>query len=254
MNFTIKQTTPTSSTIGRSVTRTFGAAMLVTALGLSQPVLAESANTTSLNAIDTAAQQLDITALQQQTQQAQDDYLFAYAQYRLAVTASVRADEEVMKPALTAAVDRLEQLIKSEPAADLKVEALALLSLSRGLQAGYSPIKGAYYGKLSNDALEQAMAIQQKNPRVQLAAAILAFQTPTLFGGSKKDALAHSDVAIAAFNEPCQHICWGQAEAYIWRGLAKADAGDKVGAKADWNQALQQAPNYGWAKQLLKDA
>lgn len=254
MNFTIKQTTPTSTGIGRSVTRTFGAALLVTALGLSQLVLAESANTTSLNAIDTAAQQLDIAALQQQTQQAQDDYLFAYAQYRLAVTASVRADEEVMKPALTAAVDRLEQLINSEPAADLKVEALALLALSRGLQAGYSPIKGAYYGKLSSDALEQAIAMQQNNPRVQLAAAILAFQTPTLFGGSKKDALAHSDVAITAFNQPCEQICWGKAEAYIWRGLAKAEAGDQAGAKADWNQALQQAPDYGWAKQLLKDA
>jgi hypothetical protein len=254
MNFHIKHTTPTQATLERSVSGTFGAALLVAALGFTQPVLAASVDTQSFHAIDTAAQQLDIAALQQQTQQAQDDYLFAYAQYRLAVTASVRADEDVMKPALTAAVDRLEQLIKSEPAADLKIEALALLSLSRGLQAGYSPIKGAYYGKLSNDALEQAMAMQQNNPRVQLAAAILAFQTPTLFGGSKKDALAHSDVAIAAFNQPCQHICWGQAEAYIWRGLAKADAGDKAGAKADWTQALQQAPNYGWAKQLLKDA
>ena len=252
MNFTLKHSLPALS--DRSVRRTFGAALLVAALGFTQPVLADQTNAVSLNSIDSAAQQLDIAALQQQVNQAQDDYAFAYAQYRLAVTASVRADEEVMKPALTAAVDRLEQLIKSEPAADLKVEALALLALSRGLQAGYSPIKGAYYGKLSNDALEQAMALQQHNPRVQLAAAILAFQTPTLFGGSKKEALAHSDVAIAAFNQPCQQICWGQAEAYVWRGLAKADAGDKAGAKADWTQALQQAPNYGWAKQLLKDA
>lgn len=252
MNFTLKDTLSVST--GRTVTRTFGAALLVTALGFTQTVLAEQANAISLNAIDIAAQQLDIGVLQQQVNQAQDDYAFAYAQYRLAVTASVRADEAVMKPALNAAVERLDLLLKSEPAADLKVEALALLALSRGLQAGYSPIKGAYYGKLSSDALEQAQALQQNNPRVQLAAAILAFQTPTLFGGSKKDALTHSDAAIAAFNQPCQHICWGQAEAYIWRGLAKAEAGDKAGAKADWTQALQQAPNYGWAKQLLKDA
>ena len=206
MNFNIKHTTPTRATIGRSVSGTFGAALIVAELGLTQPVLAASVDTQGLNAIDIAAQQLDIAALQQQTQQAQDDYLFAYAQYRLAVTASVRAEEDVMKPALTAAVDRLEQLIKSEPAADLKVEALALLALSRGLQAGYSPIKGAYYGKLSNDALEQAEALQGANPRVQLAAAILAFQTPTLFGGSKKDALSHANAAITAFEQPCQHI------------------------------------------------
>jgi hypothetical protein len=251
-NFTIRHASPAAT--GRAVSRTLGATLLVAALGFTQAVLAEQTNVVSLNTIDAAAQQLDIAGLQQQVNQAQDDYAFAYAQYRLAVTASVRADEDVMKPALGAAVDRLEQLIKSEPAADLKVEALALLALSRGLQAGYSPIKGAYYGKLSSDALEQAMALQQNNPRVQLAAAILAFQTPTLFGGSKKDALTHSDAAIAGFAQPCQQICWGQAEAYVWRGLAKADAGDKAGAKADWTQALQQAPNYGWAKQLLKDA
>lgn len=249
MNFTIKHRTPTS---GRFAPRTFCAALVVAALGFTQPVLAEQASALSLSAIDVAAQQLDVAALQQQTHQAQDDYLFAYAQYRLAVAASVRADENLMKPALTAAVDRLEGLLQSEPAAGLKVEALALLALSRGLQAGYSPIKGAYYGKLSNDALEQAMALQPTNPRVQLAAAILAFQTPTLFGGSKKAALSHSDAAIAAFTQPCQHICWGQAEAYIWRGLAKAEAGDGAGAKADWTQALQQAPDYGWAKQLLQ--
>ena len=124
MNFTLKDTLSVSK--GRTVTRTFGAALLVAALGFTQTVLAEQANAVSLNAIDIAAQQLDIGGLQQQVNQAQDDYAFAYAQYRLAVTASVRADEAVMKPALNAAVERLDLLLKSEPAADLKVEALAL--------------------------------------------------------------------------------------------------------------------------------
>jgi len=38
----------------------------------------------------------------------------------------------------------------------------------------------------------------------------------------------------------------------IWRGLAKKEAGDLSGAKADWQQALQLAPDYGWAKKLLQ--
>ena len=139
-----------------------------------------------------ASQQLDIQALQQFGQQAQDDYQFAYAQYRLAVTASVRADEVVLKPALTAAADRLEQLVASEPAPTLKAEALALLALTRGMQAGYYPIKGMYYGQQSGKALDAATALQPQNPRVTLAAAILAYQTPTLFGGDKKAALSHA--------------------------------------------------------------
>jgi tetratricopeptide (TPR) repeat protein len=203
-------------------------------------------------AIDLASQQLDVPALQQLSQQMQDDYQFAYAQYRLAVTASVRADETVLKPALSAAADRLEQLVAAEPAPTAKAEALALLALTRGMQAGYYPIKGMYYGQKSSQALAAATTLQPQNPRVTLAAAILAYQTPSLFGGDKKAALSHANAAVSAFAAPCQDICWGEAEAYVWRGLAKKEAGDLSGAKADWQQALQLAPEYGWAKQLLQ--
>lgn len=215
---------------------------------LAQPAMAA----TDLTAIDAAAQQQDLAALQQQTAVAQDDYQFAYAQYRLAVAASVRQDEQLLKPALEAAAARLEQLLQAEPDADLTVEALALLALTRGMQAGYYPIKGAYYGKLSSDALAQSKALQPNNARVLLAGAILAYQTPTLFGGSKKAALTQAEAAVVAFAKPCQHICWGKAEAYVWRGLAKAEAGDNTGAKADWQEALRQVPDYGWAKKLLQ--
>ena len=225
---------------------------LLGALAVSQLAPAAEPAVNHLAAIDLASQQLDVQALQQFSQQAQDDYQFAYAQYRLAVTASVRADEAVLKPALSAAAERLEQLIASEPAATLQAEALALLALTRGMQAGYYPIKGMYYGQLSGKALAAATALQPQNPRVTLAAAILAYQTPTLFGGDKKAALSHANAAISAFAAPCQDICWGQAEAYVWRGLAKKAEGDLSGAKADWQQALQLAPDYGWAKQLLQ--
>ncbi len=170
-------------TTSHTLRLTMRSVFLLGALAVSQ--LAPAAETVSgpLNAIDLASQQLDVQALQQFSQQAQDDYQFAYAQYRLAVTASVRADEAVLKPALEAAADRLEQLIAAEPAATLKAEALALLALTRGMQAGYYPIKGMYYGQKSDKALQAATALQPQNPRVTLAAAILAYQTPTLFGG-----------------------------------------------------------------------
>ncbi len=241
-------------TTSHTLRLTMRSVFLLGALAVSQ--LAPAAETVSgpLNAIDLASQQLDVQALQQFSQQAQDDYQFAYAQYRLAVTASVRTDEAVLKPALEAAADRLEQLIASEPAAPQKAEALALLALTRGMQAGYYPIKGMYYGQKSDKALQTATALQPQNPRVTLAAAILAYQTPTLFGGDKKAALQHANAAISAFAAPCQEICWGQAEAYVWRGLAKKAEGDLSGAKADWQQALQLAPDYSWAKKLLQGA
>ena len=125
-------TASTHSSSTHALRLTMRSVFLLGALAVSQLAPAAETVTEQLSAIDLASQQLDIQALQQFSQQAQDDYQFAYAQYRLAVTASVRADEAVLKPALIAAVDRLEQLVASEPAPTLKAEALALLAAVTG--------------------------------------------------------------------------------------------------------------------------
>lgn len=220
-------------------------------LAIAAVLLSGHVAAASLTEIDTAARSLDVTALQQQSDSSQDDYPFAYAQYRLAVTASVTGkDETLVKNALTAAAQRLELLSRSSDAR-MQAEALALLASVRGMQAGLSPLKGAYYGKLSGDAVKAAAALDAHNPRLLLVQAILAYQTPALFGGSTKDALHYADAAVTAFSKPCSGICWGGEEAYVWRGLAKKANGDAAGANADWQRALQQAPDYGWARQLL---
>jgi len=205
-----------------------------------------------LDAIDQAARQNNSVQLQQLSQQSTDAYGAAYSNYRLAVAAAVQGDEATLKPALMTAAEQLDTLLQGQPEQNLQVEALALLASVRGMQAGYYPIKGAYYGKLSADAMAAARQLQPENPRVLLVGAILAFQTPAWFGGDKKAALQQADAAVTAFAAPCQHICWGKEEAYVWRGLAKQDTGDKAGAQADWQQALQLSPDYQWPAQLLQ--
>lgn len=220
-------------------------------LAIAAVLLSGHVAAASLTEIDTAARTLDVAALQQQSNSSQDDYPFAYAQYRLAVTASVTGkDEALVKNALTAAAQRLELLSRSGDAR-MQAEALALLASVRGMQAGLSPLKGIYYGRLSDNAVQAAAALDAHNPRLLLVQAILAYQTPALFGGSTKDALHYADAAVAAFSQSCSGICWGAEEAYLWRGLAKKANGDIEGANADWQRALQQAPDYGWARQLL---
>lgn len=225
--------------------------IMVALLGISSH--SQAANQPdSITAIEHAGQTLDLAGLTQHTQQAQSDYEFAYAQYQLAISASVHKKEPILTAALQQAAERLEQLLDNDPVADEKVEALALLASVRGMQAGYSPIRGVYYGKLSNDAMAEAKKLQPNHPRVLLIDGILAYQTPALFGGSTQIALTQFDAAVQAFRQPCQQVCWGEAEAYVWRGLARSSAGDKAGAKADWNHALVLAPDYGWAKSLLQ--
>lgn len=67
-----------------------------------------------------------------------------------------------------------------------------------------------------------------------------------------QNALTYSNKAISEFDNPCDEICWGEAEAYTRQRLAKQVLGDKRGATQDWLQALQIQPDYGWATFLLQ--
>lgn len=233
----------------KTLRTTIASTLFVALVGVSAQAYATQ-QLTPIAAIEYAGQTLDLNSLTQHTQQAQGDYEFAFAQYQLAVTASIHKQESTLQTALKQAADRLEMLVKSEPSPDETVEALALLASVRGMQAGYSPIQGAYYGKLSRNAIAQAKKLQPNHPRVLLIDGILAYQTPALFGGSTQTALNQLNAAVQAFSQPCQQICWGEAEALVWRGLARSAAGDTTGAKADWSQALVLAPDYAWAKKL----
>ncbi len=104
----------------------------------------------------------------------------------------------------------------------------------------------------SNRTLSQAQTLEPNNPRVLLIEAISAFNTPAAYGGSMLNTIQLTSKAIDLFAEPCDNICWGHAEAYTWRGLAKQSSGDSQGAIDDWQAALSVQADYGWAHFLLK--
>lgn len=225
--------------------------LLMTSLGLFGYSGLANASTMDLPAqlsdIDKAANSLNIEGLQQLTNTTQD-YANAYANYRLAISANVMGQKSIASDALSAASHTLESLIERQ--AD--VEYLSLLVSVYGMQIALDSSKGATLGLKSSNAIKRAEALDAHNPRLILVKAISAFSTPIIFGGSMQNALTYSNKAISAFNNPCNEICWGEAEAYTWRGLAKQALGDTQGATQDWLHALQIQPDYGWATFLLQ--
>ena len=133
-------------------------------------------------------------------------------------------------------------------------ESQALLAAVYGMQIGMDPMKGVILGPKVNATLDNANEQQPNNPRVLLVKAISAYNTPAMFGGGSGNAIEFSNQALEAYQQPCTDICWGHAEAYTWRGLAKQQLGDQQGALSDWQQAIVTDPNYGWAKFLLSQA
>jgi len=206
-----------------------------------------AAQAATVEQIDAASNRMDLKQLAVYAAEDPADYNKAYANYRLSIMAGLTGQQDQAVQALDVAQSTLEQLTAAQPEA----ESLALLSSVYGMQIGNNPLKGALYGPKSNKAIQQATKLDPANPRVALIKAISAYNTPAAFGGSKQSAIDLSSKAIELYALPCQQLCWGHAEAYTWRGLAKQELGDKAGAIADWTKATEVEPSYSWARFLL---
>jgi tetratricopeptide (TPR) repeat protein len=224
---------------------------LITAISLTGMLLTSplslAQSSASIAAIDSAANSMNVATLTQLSQGADASYTSAYANYRLAISANILGQRKTAIQALALAQTQLEQIISIEAAP----EPLALLAGVYGMQIAFDSSKGATLGFKISTLLTQARTLAADNPRVALVAAISAFNTPSLFGGGMDKAINLSSQAIEYYAMPCDDICWGYAEAYTWRGLAKQEQGDMPGAIADWQQALTVDANYAWAKFLL---
>lgn len=214
---------------------------------ISTHSFAATLSNTNITNVDAASNAMNLTQLQQLSGSTQD-YDKAYANYRLAISANVMGQKTLASSALTTAQTTLEALETSQANA----ESLALLSSVYGMQIALDNSKGATLGMKSAKAITSAEQLEPQNPRVALVKAIAAYNTPAIFGGSMQNAKTLATTAIERFAQPCDNICWGEAEAYTWRGLAKQELGDSQGAIEDWQQAIKVQADYGWAKFLLQ--
>lgn len=214
---------------------------------ISTHSFAATPSNTNITNVDAASNAMNLTQLQQLSGSTQD-YDKAYANYRLAISANVMGQKTLASSALTTAQTTLEALETSQANA----ESLALLSSVYGMQIALDNSKGATLGMKSAKAIASAEQLEPQNPRVALVKAIAAYNTPAIFGGSMQNAKTLATTAIERFAQPCDNICWGEAEAYTWRGLAKQELGDSQGAIEDWQQSIKVQADYGWAKFLLQ--
>jgi len=205
------------------------------------------ADQASIDSIEQAFMQLNSQQLIQLSNQS-EGYDKALAYYRLAVSQNLQAKPQKANASLEQAITLLEEITSQSENND---EAWALLAQVYGLKIAYEPMKGAYYGPKSGQALSKALAINNENPRTHLVLGISKYNTPTMFGGSKEAALKALNKAISLYSDSqASDIRWGKAEAYVWRGLTQLELGQKEQALNDWQTALSIEPNYGWAQML----
>lgn len=206
------------------------------------------ADQASVDAIEQASMQLNQTQLIQLAEQT-SGYDQALAHYRLAIAQNLNAETSAAESSLDDAMGALEVMTEQNPD---NAEAWALLAQVYGYKISFSPMKAVYYGPKSGEALSKAYNLAPNNPRVHLVKAVSEYNSPAMFGGSKKAAVASLDKAIELFvSDSATGTQWGHAEAYVWRGLAKLSLNEDDAAIADFEQAIELEPDYGWPQFLI---
>ena len=208
------------------------------------------ANQSEINTIELASMQLNEQTLSQAIESNQG-YTQALANYRLALSQNIHGKQQAAITTLHNAIQNLEKVVNENSNDD---ESWALLSQCYGLKIAFQPMLGATYGPKAGEALQKAQTLNPNNPRAALFKGIMLFNTPEMYGGSKTLALKAFDQAISLFaDDKNSGKHWGEAEAYVWRGLSYQAINKNPQAKADFEMALQLSPDFSWAKMLLKN-
>jgi tetratricopeptide (TPR) repeat protein len=178
-----------------------------------------------------------------------EHYSKALANYRLSILHNVNLNKNSAINAIASTINTLELAVKTTPE---DAESWGLLSTSYGLMLSYQPELTKEYGQKSYEALKTAESIAPNNPRVHLFKAMINFNTPAAFGGDKNKAMAYINKAIDlySYDRKSNHY-WGEAEAYVWRGLIHQAMNENQKAAVDFTMALQIEPKLDWAKMLL---
>lgn len=208
------------------------------------------ANQAEIDTIELASMQLNNPALNQAIA-SNNGYVQALAYYRLSISQNIQSNKPAAIKSLNAAINELEATVKTNPEDD---ESWALLSQCYGLKIAFDPQNSATFGHKAGKALKVAEGLDTTNPRVMLFKGIMSFNTPAMYGGSKTAAIKSLNKAIELFaNDKNSGTYWGEAEAYVWRGLSYQATQQNEKALNDFKQALNISPDFGWAKMLLSN-
>lgn len=131
----------------------------------------------------------------------------------------------------------------------------AMLAGAYGLKMGLDPWKGIYLGPRSGELLDQALALDLACPEAWLQKGHSSYNTPEMFGGSKKEAVQNYEKAVAAFESTGNlEGNWLYLDALAWLGMAYRENERWVDARNTFLKALEREKDFMWVKKGLLPA
>lgn len=174
-------------------------------------------------------------------------------EYGLVASCQEAGDKKICKKYTDLAQRHAEELLRLN---EDWSEAHALLGGLLGFQISYSPMKGMWLGPKSNQHIEKAIRLDEKNPFAWFQKGSSYYHSPSMFGGDigksvesfeKSESLYEQNGASLDYN-------WQYLDALVWLGQAYEKNDQWKEAKATYEKALRLEPEYKWVKyQLLPE-
>jgi tetratricopeptide (TPR) repeat protein len=181
----------------------------------------------------------------------QDRYTQGFVQFRILQRAIGANRDKDAERAGAVCIAATEAAVKAEPKF---AEAFALQSACYGYLANLGGLGAIRNGSRSGKAIEAALALEPRHPRVQLVDGFGLYFRPAFVGGDQGKgwaAAAAFDAAGPAGAGGAGGIEWGAAEAHFWVGRCAREAGDATAAQRSFERALTLAPGFVAARRAL---
>ena len=171
------------------------------------------------------------------------------AHYRLATKYFYNNQQSQSKEVLSHLIDVLQKHVEANP---VDAESIALLANVYGFTVSAEPAKAVTYGPRAKALIKKAYELDPNSPSILLFKATIAYNTPTMFGGSKVKAHNTLKQALPLYQAGKNSVrYWGHDDATILMGLTFLEQGNVIQARKYWQQALSLSPDNRWATFLL---
>ena len=132
-------------------------------------------------------------------------------------------------------------------------EGHALLSSLHGYRIAHNALNAITAGPKASGSADEAVRLDSANPRAWLVRGIVKLNTPWLFGGDKKEAVANLRKAVELFEQrpkpQWDEPEWGYLDAMLWLGWAYEQTDRPDDARAGYKKAMSAEPRATWIQE-----
>jgi uncharacterized membrane protein len=182
-----------------------------------------------------------------QSESPETQYFLAQAEYELVRLGVAEERSGLYDRYIDSAIEKVKALIRDR---EQWSEGHALYSSLLGYRIAHNPLNAFSSGPKAYSSAEKAVELDSTNPRAWLVRGIVKLNTPSWFGGDKREALKSLHRSVELYEQRTTHEWqdpeWGYLDALVWTGWSYEKNDRPEEARTWYLKALRFEPRADW--------